>query len=400
MMEDNFRIKRHSKYIGLFFAVVAIVSGSLSLIDEALADSQQPAVESDESLVVIYDRGIERSIVTKSRTVAEALKAANIEVSESQDVVEPALESMIDAKKYNVNIYRARPITVVDGLTRKTVTTAQQTPELIARAAGVDLYKEDNVEFDASSNLAIDGADMLLKIDRATSVNFTLYGKKMSIRTQAKTVSELLIEKKITVNENDTLSVDKSAAIYQDMTIELWRNGKQTVTVEEEIAFKTDIVRDANKTTDYKEIKTKGENGKKTVTYEIEMKNGHEVSRREISSIVAREPKSQIEVIGTKINLPPGSHTDWMAAAGISSSDYGYANYLVSKESGWRINASNSSSGAYGLPQALPGRKMASAGSDWQTNPITQLRWMNGYVMGRYGSWENAVSHSKSHGWY
>lgn len=73
---------------------------------------------------------------------------------------------------------------------------------------------------------------------------------------------------------------------------------------------------------------------------------------------------------------------------------------LWHKESGWRYNAYNASSGATGIPQALPGSKMASAGADWQTNPATQIRWGLGYIQGRYGSPCGAWSHSQSVGWY
>ncbi len=57
-------------------------------------------------------------------------------------------------------------------------------------------------------------------------------------------------------------------------------------------------------------------------------------------------------------------------------------------------------SGAYGLPQALPGSKMRSAGSDWRTNPRTQIRWMIGYVNARYGGACNALAFHKRNGWY
>ncbi|MBK5307384.1 MAG: transglycosylase SLT domain-containing protein [Frankiaceae bacterium] len=72
---------------------------------------------------------------------------------------------------------------------------------------------------------------------------------------------------------------------------------------------------------------------------------------------------------------------------------------LWSKESGWRVYASNPS-GAYGIPQAMPGSKMASAGSDWRTNPATQIRWGLGYIAGAYGSACAAWRHSQSHNWY
>lgn len=73
---------------------------------------------------------------------------------------------------------------------------------------------------------------------------------------------------------------------------------------------------------------------------------------------------------------------------------------LWNKESGWRVNAYNASSGAYGIPQALPGSKMGSAGADWATNPATQITWGLGYISGRYGTPCGAWDHSVSTGWY
>jgi hypothetical protein len=73
---------------------------------------------------------------------------------------------------------------------------------------------------------------------------------------------------------------------------------------------------------------------------------------------------------------------------------------LWKKESGWNYKALNSSSGAYGIPQSLPGSKMASAGSDWKTNPATQIEWGLGYIKGRYDTPCGAWSHSQNVGWY
>jgi uncharacterized protein YabE (DUF348 family) len=73
---------------------------------------------------------------------------------------------------------------------------------------------------------------------------------------------------------------------------------------------------------------------------------------------------------------------------------------LWNRESGWRVNASNRSSGAYGIPQALPGKKMASAGSDWQTNPATQIKWGLKYISDRYSTPCGAWSAFQSKGWY
>ncbi len=85
---------------------------------------------------------------------------------------------------------------------------------------------------------------------------------------------------------------------------------------------------------------------------------------------------------------------------GFSQSEFGCLDSLWTRESGWSVNADNPSSSAYGIPQALPGEKMSSAGSDWATNPATQIRWGLGYIQDRYGSPCGAWDHSESYGWY
>ena len=97
---------------------------------------------------------------------------------------------------------------------------------------------------------------------------------------------------------------------------------------------------------------------------------------------------------------PTGSHKHWMEQVGIPKSWYEDLNWIINHESGWRVNATNPDSGAYGLPQSLPGNKMASAGKDWKTNPITQLKWMYSYVKGRYGNASNAKHFWQTHNWY
>lgn len=101
------------------------------------------------------------------------------------------------------------------------------------------------------------------------------------------------------------------------------------------------------------------------------------------------------------VALPAGSHTDWMRAAGIAESDFGYVDYIIDRESGWAPTKYNyAGSGAYGLGQALPASKMAAFGDDYMTNPVTQLKWANAYAVGRFGSWANAYAHWLSyHSW-
>ena len=89
-----------------------------------------------------------------------------------------------------------------------------------------------------------------------------------------------------------------------------------------------------------------------------------------------------------------------LGSYGWSSSQFGCLVSLWDLESGWNVYASNPSSGAYGIPQALPGSKMASAGSDWQSNAATQIRWGLGYIKSLYGSPCGAWSHEQADGWY
>ena len=85
---------------------------------------------------------------------------------------------------------------------------------------------------------------------------------------------------------------------------------------------------------------------------------------------------------------------------GFSADQFSCLDSLWTRESNWTVNADNPTSSAYGIPQALPGSKMSSAGSDWATNPVTQIRWGLGYIQDRYGSPCSAWGHSQGVGWY
>lgn len=91
-----------------------------------------------------------------------------------------------------------------------------------------------------------------------------------------------------------------------------------------------------------------------------------------------------------------GSPAEWMAAAGIAEADWGYVDYIASKESGWNPNATNASSGACGLIQANPCSKVPGSGY----NPVDNLVWANGYAVGRYGSWAGAYAFWTANHWW
>ena len=91
---------------------------------------------------------------------------------------------------------------------------------------------------------------------------------------------------------------------------------------------------------------------------------------------------------------------EMVKAQGWDDNEWSCLSALWQRESNWNTFSHNTSSGAYGIPQALPGEKMASAGADWATNPATQIRWGIGYVVSRYGTPCGAWQHSEENGWY
>jgi Transglycosylase SLT domain len=127
---------------------------------------------------------------------------------------------------------------------------------------------------------------------------------------------------------------------------------------------------------------------------------------QEAAKKAAREKAALKRALANR-GYAPGTTDPREIARQILKNKYGYGsgqfdcfNNIIMRESMWRVNATNPSSGAYGIPQALPGSKMASAGSDWRTNPATQIIWGIEYMKDRYGSPCAAWGFKSSHGWY
>jgi hypothetical protein len=113
---------------------------------------------------------------------------------------------------------------------------------------------------------------------------------------------------------------------------------------------------------------------------------------------------SDSSAVSKKVDMLSGDPKSVAAALlgsfGWSGDQFSCLDSLWTRESNWNVYAANASSGAYGIPQALPGIKMESVGSDWRTNPVTQIKWGLGYIQERYGSPCNAWAHSEASGWY
>ncbi len=295
------RPARLSAFISAFIALI-VLAGFLVVghVPAFAAETQQ-----EGRLVTIHDRGNDTVILTKGTTVGDALKQANISV-DTNDAVEPAVSEKLAGKDFSVNIYRARPVIVVDGETRQKIITPYQTADQITKSVGITLYPEDKTTLTRTDNIVAEGAGLQLTITRATPFNFTLYGATTVARTQAKTVGEMLKEKGISLGKDDRVSLDPSTPITANMALRVWREGKQTVTVSEDVNFDTQTIQDGDQYIGYHAIQTPGVKGSRNVTYEVMIQDGKEVGRTEIASITTVEPQKQIEVVGTKYR---GSYT-------------------------------------------------------------------------------------------
>lgn len=372
-----------STFALLVFAITVIIVSHVG----AVSSAQQKG-----RLVTIHDRGTAQVILTNATTVADALKEASVQL-DSSDSVEPALTETLVAKDYNVNIYRARPVIVVDGVTKQKIVTSYQTPEQIAKSAGIMLYPEDKTTLASTDDIIAEGAGLKLTITRATPFSFTLYGQTTTSRSQAETVGDMLQKKGITLAASDRVSPAASAPLISGLSVRVWREGKQTITVNEPVAFTSNKIQDGDQPVGYDSIQTPGVNGLRSVTYEVTIQDGKEVSRSEIASITTQQPVQQVEIIGAKSRFLPysggGTKTEWLSQSNIPSESWGMTDYIVGRESGWNPNSINASSGACGLAQALPCSKVP--GNPY--NPTDSLNWMNSYVNGRYGGWQGAYDY-------
>ena len=263
-------------------------------------------------------------------------------------------------------------------------------------------------------------------------------GYEMDVMTTNTEVSEILKENGIEVEEDETVTPNIDEKISDNKTITIEKGKKQVdtpeshfseeeilqsytsivekiVTVQEEIPFETVTkdVSNGSETTQDKVVQA-GSNGIKEMTYRIKYQNGEEIEKELISENIIEEPVDKIVEVRTKTVTARGDTSrgtgtageaqayaqQRCAAFGWSDSDFNCLVALWNKESGWNVNAHNSSTGAHGIPKALPASKMATAGSDYLTNYKTQVDWGLSYIRSRYGNPSAAWSHSASTGWY
>ena len=384
------------------FGVLSIFLVASTIFSIVISAKSHAEAEGEGAKVLsVYDDGQRISFRTDANTVRAALKERGVALN-SGDNIEPSLDEELTGNDYNVNIYRARPILVEDGASRERVMTASQTPQKMAGDAGFKLFDEDIIYNNPSENPAVDGVATHLKIKRAKLISVDMFGNKTDFRTQAETIKDFLEEKKISLQKNDEVSVPLETKIKVGDNFRIWRNGKQIITVDEEIEFEVEEIKDADKEISYRQVKELGEKGTKVVSYEIEMQSGEEISRTKINEAETKKPKKQVEIVGTKNVIMPyaggGSKTEWLRASGIPESEWGYVDFIITKESTWNPNARNGQ--YYGLYQTNTDN-LARYGCSGTllSDPVCQLQAADKYKS-RYGSWADAYNSWRAQGWW
>ena len=338
------------------------------------------------------------------RTVADVLASGGITVGDG-DLVAPSLGEPISSDAQIVVRHGRNLAVEVDGAERKVWTTALTVGEAVD---GLGL-RDDEVRLSASRSSAIGRST--LRVSTLKTIHLVVDGTVIDGVSSAATVRDALKDIGLVLEEGDQVSVPLDSTSVDGLMVLVTRASTTATTVTEAVPFESTEVEDSGSVKGTKVITTKGKAGVRTTTYELQVVGGVVTGRTPIASVVTVAPVTQVTKVGTQelpdpsiVVVEPGTAQalgkELAAARGWGDDQFACLLSLWNQESGWRVNAANRSSGAYGIPQALPGSKMASVGADWQTNPATQITWGLNYIGARYGNPCGAYAAHESKGWY
>jgi uncharacterized protein YabE (DUF348 family) len=296
----------------------------------------------------------------------------------------------------------------VDGVDRNVWTTA---PTVSAAMAQLGYSTVDFTSVSRSRRLPLTATDISVRTPKI--VTFVHDGRTEELTTTDTTVSQLLADMSVTVGAEDRLSPAAGSVLVANETIVLKRIRHARITATVPIPFKITAKDDSSLPTGQTQVITAGKNGLARVTYALVYIDGKIAGRTTLARVVLKAPTSKVEKVGTKSAVPNVSHVasvspgsaqaiaqGLLKARGWGADQFDCLVTLWNHESHWNTHAANPS-GAYGIPQALPGSKMGSAGPDWQDNAETQIKWGLGYISSRYGTPCGAWSSWQSQGgWY
>jgi len=389
-------VRRSMKY-GLYSAVLAGVVGATV------------AWANVDKTVTLRVDGQDQKVHTVAGSVLGVLEVAHYPVG-PHDVVAPAL----DARVHNgsqIVLRRGRLLRLtVDGVPRKVWVTAPTVAEALSQ-----LGYPDSDYSSVSRDQRLPLSPTLITLRRPKQVSITADGHTRMVTTTAPTVAALLAELRIAVGPQDMLSAVANSPLRDGEIINVTRVRANSVVKNHPVPFPTQRVGDSSMYVGQSKLVRNGKNGVEAVTTDVVYVDGTVVGKTIVKRVVTVPPIAAIVKVGTKpqpappappapvINVDPGSAQatgkQLAAQRGWGADQFSCLYQLWNNESGWRVDAQNPS-GAYGIPQALPGDKMAAYGSDWQTNAATQIKWGLAYIAGRYGTPCDAWSFWQSNGWY
>jgi uncharacterized protein YabE (DUF348 family) len=366
-------------------ALIGLVAGAASIVGL-------------RKITVAVD-GQSRDVVTSAATVQGVLRDADLTVG-AHDVVAPARSTPVHAGSL-VQLHRGRMLRLdVDGAHRDVWTTELTVDQALAdlgygagQPVGVSRYKR--------LPLGITDVDVAMP----KSVSITADHKHFTVTTSAPTVADVLAGAHVALGAHDRVMPSVTARPTPGMKIVVKRVSFRTTTMYRTVHYSTRAVHTSQLYIGTTKIVRAGKNGTARITYRLVYVDGKLYRTIKASTKTVRTPVSRVMYVGTRKpagNTPTAAREQaqsMVAARGWSSMQYSCLVSLWNKESGWRVHAANPS-GAYGIPQALPGAKMASAGPDWQNSAHTQINWGLGYIASRYGTPCGAWAHSQATNWY
>jgi uncharacterized protein YabE (DUF348 family) len=366
----------------------------------------------DKHIELVVD-GQPRAIETTAQTVGQVLHGAGYRVT-SHDLLAPAASSQVSNGTHIV-LRRGRLLRLsVDGVQTSVWTTAPTVAEALAQ---LGYPAADFVSVSRSRRLPLGVTDIAIRTPQLVTIVYD--GHTEQVTTTDATVGQMLADLGIDVGAADRISVPTDSAVTAGETVRVQRVSKQLVTRTQQLPFPVVKRLDAAMRAGTTKVITPGKPGQVLVTYALVYVDGRLVGSTKVRSVVISRPQRQVVRVGTKpappittlataaaptVPAPSPGTAKAIARQLLSDRGWGAGQYdclvaLWDRESSWNVHAANPS-GAYGIPQALPGSKMATAGPDWQDNATTQIKWGLGYIASRYGTPCGAWSSWQANGWY
>ncbi len=221
-------------------------------------------------------------------------------------------------------------------------------------------------------------------------------GEVLPVTAGAETVADALENAGVVLGSDDVVSLPLIADVPDGAEIVVSRVVYTQATERVEVPFSVTEQPDGSLPVGQRVVVTAGQPGTEVVLYTVRMVDGVEESREETLR-TGTQPVAEVARVGAE---PRSIARAMVAARGWGEEQFACLDRLWTKESNWNPSAQNASSGAYGIPQSLPGSKMGTVAADWRTNPATQITWGLNYIEGRYGSPCGAWSHSQAVNWY